>query len=228
MIVLDTLLLRWFAFGFVVVLAWAAWPEGGWRRVARFLAIASAVSFAAEYVSTHVGFPYGWYDYVAHTRGDELYVSNVPLFVPIGFGSVIFAGRALALRTRFATTRLRLALTGAAFATAIDYVIDPVTLRGSRWFLGELYAYRSDGVWFGVPWTNFAGWFVVGTVILLLDGIPRDESRSRGRLLAFAICSFFVLVAAVLSMWAIVIAGAIVTAVIAATSHALTTQKVAV
>lgn len=216
MIVLETLGRRWFAFAFIAALVWAAWPEGGGRRAARFIAIASVASFAAEYVSTHTGFPYGRYDYIAATRGDELYLSNVPLFVPLSFGSVVFAGRALALGTRFARTRTGLALTGAAFATAIDYVIDPVTLRGSMWFLGSLYRYRADGVWFDIPWTNFAGWFLVGAVILLLDGVERPDSRARGRMMALGICGSFIVLAVVIAAWPIAIAGIAVTAAIAA------------
>ena len=46
------------------------------------------ISLAAEYLSTHTGFPYGRYDYIATTHGYELYISNVPLFVPVSFGTV--------------------------------------------------------------------------------------------------------------------------------------------
>ena len=33
----------------------------------------------------------------------------------------------------------------------IDVVIDPVALRGDRWFLGQIYGYPDPGVYFGVP-----------------------------------------------------------------------------
>lgn len=48
----------------------------------------------------------------------------------------------------------------------IDIVIDPVALRGDRWFLGQLYGYRDPGIYFGVPLANFAGWAVVGLLAL--------------------------------------------------------------
>ena len=33
----------------------------------------------------------------------------------------------------------------------IDMVIDPVALRGDRWFLGKIYYYPDPGIHFGVP-----------------------------------------------------------------------------
>jgi hypothetical protein len=61
------------------------------------------------------------------------------------------------------------------FFVLIDVVIDPLALRGSRWFLGQIYGYYADGVYFGVPVANFVGWGVVGIVLItvhrLLDGV---------------------------------------------------------
>ncbi len=44
----------------------------------------------------------------------------------------------------------------------LDVVIDPVALRGDRWFLGRVYAYPGRGLYFGVTAANFLGWFAVG------------------------------------------------------------------
>jgi len=48
----------------------------------------------------------------------------------------------------------------------IDVVIDPVALRGDRWFLGQIYGYQDPGLYFGIPLLNFAGWAVVGLTAL--------------------------------------------------------------
>jgi len=208
MIVLETLGRRWFELAFIPVAMWALWPEGGGRRALRFLAIASAVSFAAEYASTHTGFPYGRYDYVAATHGKELYASNVPLFVPLTFGCVVVAGRALAEGTSPARRLVGLAVAGGVFAMLLDVVMDPMTLRGSHWFLGTLYRYRAGGWWFGVPWSNFAGWVLVSAVIIWLDGLgahceTSPDTARRGRLLAYATCICFVVLAAATGEWRI-------------------------
>ena len=67
----------------------------------------------------------------------------------------------------------------------IDVVIDPLALRGDRWFLGKIYEYPSPGNYFGVPLTNFLGWGVVGLLIIALfqgvdRALPAEESSSRG------------------------------------------------
>jgi putative membrane protein len=41
-----------------------------------------------------------------------------------------------------------------------------VALRGYRWFLGQIYGYPEGGVYFGVPLSNFAGWFLVALVLI--------------------------------------------------------------
>lgn len=77
-----------------------------------------------------------------------------------------------------------LGLTVALF-TFSDVVIDPVALQDERWFLGNIYGYPQDGVYFGVPLANFAGWAVAGFFSLLgycwlewgpyaSDPIPRE------------------------------------------------------
>jgi putative membrane protein len=50
----------------------------------------------------------------------------------------------------------------------IDMVIDPVALRGNRWFLGEIYYYPDPGIHFGVPLANYVGWAVVGLTSLAI------------------------------------------------------------
>jgi putative membrane protein len=64
----------------------------------------------------------------------------------------------------------------------LDIIIDPVTLQGRRWFLGEIYYYPNGGPYFGVTIANFLGWFIVCAGIVLvfiaiekLMGISGDE-----------------------------------------------------
>jgi uncharacterized membrane protein len=223
MIVVHTIAHRWYAFAFVVAFFWAATAERNWRSALRFIVLASGISLAAEYMSTHIGFPYGRYDYIATTHGSELYVSNIPLFVPISFGTVVWAGRALANRVNVSPGILILG--GALFATAIDLVIDPMTLRGGSWFLGWLYSYRAAGPWFDVPLSNYAGWILVSALILSVDVLfearaqKRVDSR-RGPMLAYGMCGFFIVVSLVTRHWAIAGASVGVTAVLFAIATA--------
>ena len=47
----------------------------------------------------------------------------------------------------------------------LDVVIDPLAVRGDRWFLGRIFYYPEPGWYFGVPIANFVGWVVVGAAI---------------------------------------------------------------
>ena len=52
------------------------------------------------------------------------------------------------------------------FFVFLDVVIDPVALRGERWFLGKIYYYPEPGDHFGIPIANYIGWAVVGFLSL--------------------------------------------------------------
>ena len=70
-------------------------------------------------------------------------------------------------------------LLGALFFMYLDIIIDPVSLRGDRWFLGLMYGYAKEGIYFGIPISNFIGWFCVGFVLIyVLQLIDRLSGRS--------------------------------------------------
>ena len=52
--------------------------------------------------------------------------------------------------------------------TTLDVVIDPLALRGYRWFLGQIYGYPEPGFYFGIPLANFAGWLLVSVILIRL------------------------------------------------------------
>jgi len=192
---LSTVLLRPYVFLFLALYLWAAAAAIGWRRTALFTAIAWAVAFTAEYSSTRNGIPFGFYSYIPATKGRELWISNVPFMDSLSFTFLAYVSFALAQWLRLpsgAGTRevkeVRrswpvLGLTAFLFML-IDVVIDPLALRGDRWFLGKIYEYPSPGIYFGVPLTNFLGWGVVGFVVIALfqqlDRVLRAE-RTSGR-----------------------------------------------
>ncbi len=61
----------------------------------------------------------------------------------------------------------------------LDVVIDPLAVRGDRWFLGRIFYYPEPGGYFGVPVSNFAGWVVVGATIVLGWQVLRAVDRGR-------------------------------------------------
>src|SRR5207248_10503793 len=99
-------------------------------------------------------------------REQELYISNVPFMDALSFTFLAYASFSVA-RAMLAgrrPSRTTLALVAGAVMMALDVVIDPLAVRGDRWFLGRVFYYPSGGVYFGVPLSNFAGWLGLGAL----------------------------------------------------------------
>lgn len=182
---IKTILFRPYVFIFLAAFLFAAIRLIDWPRTWRFWLISWTTAFVCEFSSTRTGIPFGWYHYNGSTVGQELYFSNIPFMDSISFSFLLYAAycvtlcfllprdnagsasRLLPLRFDLAarTGRPALVLTALLFAV-IDMVIDPVALRGDRWFLGKIYYYPDPGVHFGVPLANYVGWAVVGLISL--------------------------------------------------------------
>src|SRR5262245_50867978 len=168
----KTILLRPFVFIFLAGLLLAAIQLIGWPRTWRLWLISWLTAFVCELSSTRTGIPFGWYHYTGSTVGQELYLSNVPFMDSISFSFLLYAAYCMALclllprdatRSNSRLQPLRLDLSArtsqpvlvlsALFFVGIDMVIDPLALRGDRWFLGQIYYYAEPGLHFGVPVT---------------------------------------------------------------------------
>jgi putative membrane protein len=192
---LKTILFRPYVFVFLAAFLFAAVRLIGWPRAWRFWLISWSTAFVCEYLSTRTGIPFGWYHYNGSTVEQELYFSNIPFMDSISFSFLLYAAYSVACCLRLpvdpasAQAQFRLAplrfdaasrtnwsvfgLTAFLFAF-IDMVIDPVALRGDRWFLGKIYYYPDPGWHFGVPIANYAGWAVVGLISLSIY-FPMDR-----------------------------------------------------
>jgi uncharacterized membrane protein len=188
-LLIKTILFRPYVFVFLAAFLFAAIKLIGWPRTWRFWLISWATAFVCEYSSTHNGIPFGWYHYNGSTVGQELYFSNVPFIDSISFSFLLYAAYCVALclllpispSSASAQPMLKplhldvgartswsvLFLTAFLFAF-IDMVIDPIALRGDRWFLGKIYYYPDPGLHFGVPFANYVGWAVVGLMSLAI------------------------------------------------------------
>jgi putative membrane protein len=203
---IKTIQFRPYVFLFLAAFLFAAFRLIGWPRTWRFWLISWATAFVCEYSSTRNGIPFGWYHYNGSTIGQELYFSNIPFMDSISFSFLLYAAYSVALclllpveapsnpsdhslvALRFgreARTSWRvLGLTAFLYAF-IDMVIDPVALRGDRWFLGKIYYYPEPGWHFGVPTANYIGWAVVGLISLSMyfpldQRLPDVRSRPPG------------------------------------------------
>jgi uncharacterized membrane protein len=180
----GTVVLRPYVFVFLAVYLVAAVTKMGWPKTVVFTFIAWAIAYAAEFTSTRIGFPFGDYVYLDTTRDRELWLSNVPFFDSLSFSFLCYLGYAVAIllyaplvcvpgdfqvaETRAIRTSRSVLFTGAFLTMLLDLVIDPLTVRGDRWFLGKIYYYPEGGIHFGVPLSNYAGWFLVALVTIAI------------------------------------------------------------
>ena len=183
-LLIGTLLLRPYVFFFLAIALAVSVVLMGRSRTAVFFGTTAVIAFASEISSTRIGFPFGNYSYIDTTRNEELWIVNVPLMDSISFAFLLFASYcfacliwSLASRRNDVGTHLHIApspvsvpiivMTVMLFVL-IDVIIDPIALRGDRWFLGKIYGYAEPGIYFGVPLSNFAGWAFVGLSSLLV------------------------------------------------------------
>ncbi len=179
-ILISTILLRPYVFvllGFYLI---AGVFQLGLKRIIAFTILAYFIAFISEYSSTRIGIPYGLYHYTGETHGKELFISNVPFMDSLSYSFLGYFSYSLALLVLSPVTRkgwkFELSLPPwyskkVLFLAAIlfvlqDVLIDPVSLRGSKWFLGQIYYYPEKGIYFGVTLSNFLGWFLVGLAII--------------------------------------------------------------
>ena len=161
-----TIAQRPYVFVFLAVFLLLAGRDLGWRRAVGWLGWGFAVAFAAEYASTRSGIPFGLYHYTGATAGREIFVSNVPFFDPLSFPFLAYASFCLARRVLGKSNGWPLIVLAGALMMLLDVVIDPLSVRGERWFLGRVFSYAEPGIYFGVPLSNFAGWALVGFAIV--------------------------------------------------------------
>lgn len=154
------------------------------RRDGASLAAVALIGFVAEAVGVRFRVPFGRYAYTGALQPQLL-------GVPVVMGC---AWAALVAFACDAATRLRLPAWGAAafaalLTTAIDLVIDP--LAANR--LGY-WAWFHRGAYYGIPFTNFVGWFVTALFVCRLFGAHRQRNLWAG-IVGTLIILFFALIA---------------------------------
>ncbi len=198
-IAIGTITMRPYVFAFFGAYLLACVPHVGWKRTMAFTVAGYLIAFASEWLSINTGFPYGWYYYIDTTSHRELWVAGVPFFDSLSYVFLAYCSYATAMfilsplkvwrwnlvtleTRRIRRSRSALVL-GAFLQTFLDIVIDPVALQGRRWFLGQIYGYREQGLHFGVPLSNYAGWLLTSLCLVAafqaIDA-PRQDHAPKG------------------------------------------------
>jgi putative membrane protein len=182
----STVVFRPYVFVFFAFYLFLAITHIGWKRTVLFTVVAYVIAFICEWSSAvaATGFPFGLYYYIPSTLDKELWIAGVPFMDSLSFSflsyvswelatlllSKIRAGRRHGEITNIETVRRSwpAAFLASFLMMYLDIIIDPVALRGDRWFLGKIYYYPDGGMYFGITIANFLGWFFVCLVIIRL------------------------------------------------------------
>jgi uncharacterized membrane protein len=183
-LLLTTIELRPYVVAFLLAFLFISTVNFGLRTTVIFAAMTYLVSLASEWSSVHNGIPFGLYHYIQRTRGEEIWVAGVPLFDSLSFTFLAFASYTVALLLCsplyrrgwdlrvLDTWRIRRSpqvwLMAALFMVMVDMVVDPLSVLGQRWFLGWIFWYDPPGPYFGVPISNYLGWYLVAAVSIAI------------------------------------------------------------
>lgn len=190
-IAVGTVTMRPYVFAFFAAYLVAAIPHLGWRKTACYTVVGYLIAFLSEFSSINTGIPYGWYYYIDVTSDRELWIAGVPFFDSLSYVFLAYCSYATALfilsplkawrwnvvtlESRSLRRSFSVLFLGSLFQVFLDIIIDPVALQGKRWFLGQIYGYREVGVHFGVPISNYLGWWLVS--FLLVFALQRIDAR---------------------------------------------------
>ncbi|WP_059105001.1 carotenoid biosynthesis protein [Shouchella shacheensis] len=121
-----------------------------------------ASTIFVEWLGTEFGFLFGAYEY---NPDFGLFLFGVPFTIGAAWLMVMATTHALVKPIAFMVSRSGLQVVvyvvGGAFAAVVmDLLIDPVAAN-----LQEYWVWESEGFYYGVPFSNFVGWFLIAFVL---------------------------------------------------------------
>lgn len=145
----------------VLAILQQAW---GWARTLRLAAAVSLLTFLVEFLGSRTGFPFGPYSYTDLLQPQ---LGHVPLLIPLAWFMMLPAAWATVYHYR--GRRLRFILLSAVALTAWDMLLDPQMVAWGLW------VWNNPGGFFGIPWSNYAGWLLTAALLTWLlrpAGLP--------------------------------------------------------
>jgi len=219
-VLLYTLIKRPYVFLFLAAFLYLGIRHQGLVRTLIWMAFGYIIAFASEYSSIHNGFPYGEYHYIYENLRGELLLAGVPVWDSISYAFMTYAGYTTAIYVWPKGKAWQHWVIGGFLTMLLDVITDPVAKLGKDWFLGEIYYYAHEGIYFGIPWTNFAGWFLVALAIIGANLLMKKQNfywRINLLFPAFyiSICLFSTVIAFFIKAYALGVTNLIITVNIA-------------
>jgi putative membrane protein len=138
----------------------------GLRRTLVALAVIALVTWLAEAVGSHTGFPFGYYYYTDRLQPQLL---NVPLLIPLAWFMMLPPAWAVAQTLVGTRSRAAFIAVSALALTAWDLFLDPQKVAWGFWVWTDGGSEQVfTGGYFGVPWVNFLGWLATAALVTAL------------------------------------------------------------
>lgn len=125
--------------------------------MALFVIWGSFVGGMSELIGTATGLPFGPYRYT-NWLGPKIF-DHVPYFIPLSWFAMSLIS--LDLARRVAAKRYERIFVAALFMVLWDVSLDPAMSRAFPFWL-----YPEGGFYYGMPASNWVGWFVVSLIIV--------------------------------------------------------------
>lgn len=146
------------------------------RRLAVGVGVLCLYAWTVETIGVRTGYPYGSFEYgvdLGPMLAGEVPVALPLLFLPLVANAYLLS--LLLLGGAAGRTALRVPL-AVALAVATDLVLDPAAVAVGFW------TYEAGGSYYGVPWTNFAGWVLSTTVAVVVTDVSFERDALIARL----------------------------------------------
>jgi len=144
------------------------------RKLLAGIGVLTLYSYLIEFIGVKTGFPYGSFSYGIDLG--PMILGKIPLGLPVFFIPLVLNSYILALllfpeKTRKISYRLPIVI---GIVLLIDLILDPAAVAINFWNYGE-------GLYYGVPVTNYLGWVLSATVAVgVLDkSLNQDALRNR-------------------------------------------------
>lgn len=186
----------WLASAFLAVAGAIVLSTTSRADFARLVA-AACFGLLVELCGVHYGWPFGRYVY---TGVLQPVVFGVPVVMACAWLALVAYVRQGTLRARL--PRWTGALVAAAWMTTIDLVIDPLAANQLGYWL-----WAERGGYYGIPLSNFAGWFAASLCIFALLRASACRANLWHRLTGASIILFFTLIALSFQLWTAALVG---------------------
>lgn len=171
----------WVVAGFLL-LFFHAWPTLGGKVCAAMLIIGTAISLFFECTGCNFGWFFSKYTYYSYIPGPK--IGGFPVFAAVayGIGNYIIWGSVRAMVGQYGSRLTKrdvivMPILSSLILVTVDFATDPFlsTINGTH-------IWDEPGVYYGIPWQNYMGWYFMAYVLYLLIALVIYFEGKKGKL----------------------------------------------